>query len=149
MKLTKPRESILGVPPPLLDNSRSGPTSTLSWASTPLLKLLRTKFQSYKSSSIKFVSENLRPGEIKSCLNRFKITYTQLHRHSSLWVPTIPAWTLPYRLTFTLDVCLRLEIRRTRLPTVSSPSKSWSYDTLIILPITSLLAPIACKPLPI
>jgi hypothetical protein len=86
-----PRESLLVVPPPPSGSGTSGSPSAMSWASAPFSKPSKTKFQSYKSSSTEFVSANLRPAEIKSSLDRLKITYGQLHRRSSHWGPTIPA----------------------------------------------------------
>ena len=91
LRKQSPRESLLVVPPPPSGNGTSGSPSAMSWASTPFSKPSKTKFQSYKSSSTEFVSANLRPAEIKSSLDRLKITYGQLHRRSSHWGPTIPA----------------------------------------------------------
>ena len=91
LRKQSPRESLLVVPKPPSGNGRNGSTSALSWASTPFSKPSRTKFQSYKSSSTEFVSENLLPTEIRSGLDRLKITYGRLHRRSYQWGPTIPA----------------------------------------------------------
>jgi hypothetical protein len=91
LRKQSPRESLLVVPPPASGSGKSGSTSAMSWASTPFSKPSKTKFQSYKSSSTEFVSANLLPTEIKSGLDRLKITYGQLHRRSSQWGPTIPA----------------------------------------------------------
>jgi hypothetical protein len=86
-----PRESLLVEPVPPLPGGGRGSTSVMTWASTPFSKSSKTKYQSYKSSSTEFVSENLQPAAIKSGLDRLKITYGQLHRRSSPWGPTIRA----------------------------------------------------------
>ena len=83
-----PRESLLVEPVPPLPAGVSGSNSVMNWASTPFSKPSKTKYQSYKSSSTEFVSENLQPTAIKSGLDRLKITYGQLHRRSSPWGPT-------------------------------------------------------------
>jgi hypothetical protein len=91
LRKQSPRESLLVEPPPPSVSGTSGSPSALSWASTPFSKPSRTKFQSYKSSSTEFAAANLQPKEIKSSLDRLKITYGQLHRRSLQWGPTIPA----------------------------------------------------------
>ena len=82
-----PRESLLAEPALPLPTGRSGSPSQMSWASTPFSKPSKTKYQSYKSSSNEFVTENLRPMAIPSSLDRLKITYGQLPRRSSPWGP--------------------------------------------------------------
>ena len=82
-----PRESLLVEPTPPSPTGSSGSPSQLNWASTPFSKPSRTKYQSYKSSSSEFVTENLQPKAIQSGLDRLKITYGQLHRRSSPWGP--------------------------------------------------------------
>jgi hypothetical protein len=79
------RESVLVEPPAPSPTGASGQSSAVSWASTPFSKPSRTKLQSYKSSSTEFVPEHLLPTEIKSGLERLKITYGALHRRSSQW----------------------------------------------------------------
>jgi hypothetical protein len=79
------RESVLVEPPAPSPIGASGESCAVSWASTPFSKPSRTKLQSYKSSSTEFVPENLRPTEIKSGLDRLKITYGALPRRSSPW----------------------------------------------------------------
>ena len=91
LRKQSPRESLLVEPPPPSVSGTSGSPSALSWASTPFSKPSRTKYQSYKSSSTEFVAANLQPREIKSSLDRLRITYGQLPRRSSQWGPTIPA----------------------------------------------------------
>lgn len=83
------RESVLVEPPAPSPTGASGKSCAVSWASTPFSKPSRTKLQSYKSSSTEFVPENLRPTEIKSGLDRLKITYGALPRRSSPWGKTI------------------------------------------------------------
>eukprot|EP00804_Cyclotella_cryptica_P023820 CCRYP_011179-RC/>CCRYP_011179-RC protein AED:0.05 eAED:0.05 QI:0/-1/0/1/-1/0/1/0/392 len=83
------RGSLLVMPPKPSLPGLSGPTSQLSWALTPFSKPSRTKYQCYKSSSSKFVSENLLPTAIPSGLGRLKLTYGTLHRRSSIWGPKI------------------------------------------------------------
>ena len=90
-KKQSPREFLLVAPPPPSRTGTSGSVSAMKWASTPLSKPSRTKYQSYKSSSTEFVSENLQPKAIKSGLDRLKITYGQLLRRSSPWGPTTHA----------------------------------------------------------
>lgn len=82
------RESLLAEPEAPSPTGKSGSTSQLNWASTPFSKPSTTRFQSYKSSSTEFVPANLQPWEIKSGLDRLKITYGQLRRRSSPWGPT-------------------------------------------------------------
>lgn len=84
------RESVLVEPPAPSPTGISGQPSAVSWASIPFSKPSRTKFQSYKSSSTEFVPENLQPTEIKSSLDRLKITYGRLRRRSYPWVKTTP-----------------------------------------------------------
>lgn len=79
------RESVLVEPPAPSPTGANGKTSAMKWASIPFSKPSRTKLQSYKSSSTEFVPENLLPTEIKSGLDRLKITYGALHRRSSPW----------------------------------------------------------------
>eukprot|EP00804_Cyclotella_cryptica_P008355 CCRYP_018334-RB/>CCRYP_018334-RB protein AED:0.28 eAED:0.28 QI:0/0/0/1/0/0/2/0/291 len=83
------RESLLVMPPKPSLPGLSGPTSQLSWASTPFSKPSKTKYQCYKSSPSEFVSENLQPKAIPSGLGRLKLTYGTLHRRSSTWGPKI------------------------------------------------------------
>ena len=82
-------ESLLVAPLQATPSGISGSSTQLNWASTPFSKPSRTKLQSYKSSSTEFVPENLRPTEIKSGLDRRKITYGALPRRSSPWGKTI------------------------------------------------------------
>ena len=86
-KKQSPRESLLVEPTPPSPIGSSGSPSPMKWASTPFSKPSRTKYQSYKSSSSEFVTENLQPKAIQSGLDRLKITYGQLHRRSSPWGP--------------------------------------------------------------
>jgi hypothetical protein len=82
LRKQSPRESVLAAPAPPSECGISGSPSVLNWASTPFSKPSRTKFQSYKSSSTEYVPANLQPTEVKSGLDRLKITYGQLHRRS-------------------------------------------------------------------
>ena len=91
LRKQSPRESLLVVPPPVLDTGRSGSTTATSWASTPFSKPSATKCRCYKSSSSEFAPANLRPAEIESGLDRLKISYGRLRRRSSRWGPRIPA----------------------------------------------------------
>ena len=91
LRKQSPRESLLVEPPPPSGSGTNGSSSAMTWASTPFSKPSKTKFQSYKSSSTEFVSANLQPKEIKSSLDRLKITYGQLPRRSFQWGPTIRA----------------------------------------------------------
>ena len=87
LRKQSPRESLLAEPVPPVACGTSGSPSVVSWAPTPFSKPSRTKYQSYKSSSTEFVSENYQPAEIKSSLGRLKITYGRLPRRSLQWGP--------------------------------------------------------------
>ena len=87
LRKQSPRESLLVEPPTPTPLGTSGLASQLDWASTPLSKPSKTKYQSYKSLPTEFVPENLQPTEIQSGLERLKITYGSLRRRSSTWGP--------------------------------------------------------------
>ena len=74
LKKQSPRESALVAPARASRTGTNGSTSAITWASTPFSKPSTTKYQSYKSSSNEFVSENLQPAAIKYGLDRLKIT---------------------------------------------------------------------------
>jgi len=82
-----PREFLLVEPAPPSPHGNVGSNSQVSWASVPFSKSSKTKYQSYKSSSLEFVPGNLLPKAIPSSLGRLKITYGVLRRRSSQWGP--------------------------------------------------------------
>jgi hypothetical protein len=85
------RESLQVVPPAPLPFGTSGVSSPVAWASTPFSKPSRTKYHSYKSLPSKFVAENYLPVAVQSGLDRLKITYGTLPRHTLMWGQRIPA----------------------------------------------------------
>ena len=87
LRKTCSAESLTVALPPVIDTGKSGPSSQLSWASTPFSKPSKTKYQSYKSSSTAFDPADLQPAAIKSGLARLKSTYGQLARRTSPWGP--------------------------------------------------------------
>ena len=87
------KESLLVAPPVQSPTGISGKSSQVNWASTPFSKPTSTKYHSYKSSLYKFDVGNYQPAAIPSGLDRLKITYGTLHRHSSTWGPKTHAST--------------------------------------------------------
>ena len=80
-------ESLLVEPPPPTPTGTNGSTTPISWASTPLSKPSKTKYQSYKSSSAEFALANLQPSSVRSSLGQLRTTYGQLHRRTLQWGP--------------------------------------------------------------
>lgn len=87
------QESLLVEPPPPIPTGGCGKNTQLSWASVPYSKPSKTKYQCYKSSSDAFAPVDLLPTNVKSALERLKITYGRLLKRSSTWGPQIPAST--------------------------------------------------------
>ncbi|EJK60002.1 hypothetical protein THAOC_19721 [Thalassiosira oceanica] len=90
-KERSPPESLWVEPNPPRPYGTYGKGTVLNWASTPLSKPSKTKYQSYKSSHSEYALANLRPEAIPSSLDRLKITYGTLHKRPLAWGPTIPA----------------------------------------------------------
>ena len=74
-------------PPILIVNGIPTLNPSISWASNPLSKPSRTKYQPYKSMQNEFVLKDLQAAAIPSSLNRLKITYGELNRRSMTWGP--------------------------------------------------------------
>ena len=80
-------ESLLVELPPPVPTGDSGFSTAISWASTPYSKPSKTKYPSFKSSSIEFDPDLVQPINIKSSLEQLKSTYGQLHRRTYPWGP--------------------------------------------------------------
>ncbi|KAL7481478.1 hypothetical protein ACHAW6_007160 [Cyclotella cf. meneghiniana] len=93
------QELLLVMPPKSSLPVISGPSSQLSWASTPFSRPSKTNYQCYESLPSEFVSENLLPTAIPSGLSRLKLTYRTLRRRSSTWGPKIHSYMLLVKLT--------------------------------------------------
>ena len=85
---TSNMESLLVELPPPAPIGDSGFSTAISWASTPYSKPSKTKYPSFKSSSIEFDPDLVQPINIKSSLEQLKSTYGQLHRRTYPWGPT-------------------------------------------------------------
>jgi hypothetical protein len=118
------RESLLDAPLAMPLPGPSGSPSPVSWASTPFSKPSKTKFRSYKSSPDEYILENLQPAEIRSSLDRLKITYGTLPRRSSTWGPKTHASTRRFTSTFASNALSGRGNSPTRLPFASNPSPS-------------------------
>ena len=118
------RESLLDAPLAMPLPSPSGSPSPVSWASTPFSKPSKTKFRSYKSSPDEYILENLQPAEIRSSLDRLKITYGTLPRRSSTWGPKTHASTRRFTSTFASNALSGRGNSPIRLPFASNPSPS-------------------------
>ena len=87
-------ESLLAVPPPAMPSGTSGPSSQLSWASTPFSKPSKTKYRFYKSSSTESAMVTFPSSAVKSSLEALRTTYGQLPRRTCPWGPRTHAPTL-------------------------------------------------------
>ena len=85
-KTSKP-ESLLAVPPPPVHTGPNGPSTQLAWASIPLSKPSKTKYQCYKSSSDAFEPGDVHETAIPYALDQLKSTYGRLRKRSSHWGP--------------------------------------------------------------
>ena len=78
-------ESLLVDPLLQIHTGENGQSSHIHWALIPFSKPSRTKYQSYKSSSTKYVPAHHQPTKIQYSHERLKTTYGQLARHSWQW----------------------------------------------------------------
>ena len=85
-KQCKP-ESVLAEPNLLTQPGSNGPSSVMTWASTPYSKPSKTPYQSYKSSPSEFEQECLQQEKHQFALERLKITYGSLAKRSKVWGP--------------------------------------------------------------
>ena len=91
-------ESLLADPLPQIHTGENGQPLFIHWALTPFLKMSRTKYQSYKSSSTKHAPAHHQPTEIQFSLKRLKTTYSQLAKCSWQWGNGTKCKTLKIKL---------------------------------------------------
>ena len=91
-------------PAPPQQPGNNGEPTVLTWPLIPFLEPLKTKYQSYKSVPNEFEKENLQSKGIQSALNRLKIMYSVLHRHSLVWGPKTPNSIDPTKWTYACNI---------------------------------------------